>query len=204
MDQYLKKSLAEVAEFFDRRKVGAVGPLGFRRSTDLMTLLACADRLIGEEIIKPDETAFLDLGCADGRVNLFFSYLVKLSVGIELDEWTLEEYDPLRAELDNTLQQKGLRSPPVNIFLFHGDSTDNALHESITRKTGTGIESFDLFYTYLIMHEEFAEMLAERAKKGSIFMVYGLNSILPKYPGFRLLQDLSPMEGILALYQKET
>ena len=203
MDQRLKKSLANVAEFYDRRKVGAVGPLGFRRSTDLMTLLACVDRLIGEEIIKPDETSFLDLGCADGRVNLFFSYLVKLSVGIELDEWTLEEYDPLRGELENTLQQKGLLSPPANIFLFHGDSTDKTLHDSITRKTGTGIESFDLFYTYLIMHEEFAEMLAERAKKGSIFMVYGLNRILPKYPGFRLLQNLSPMEGILALYQKE-
>ena len=203
MDQHLKKSLAEVAGFFDRRKVGDVGPLGFRRSTDLMTLFACADRLIGEEIIKPDETAFLDLGCADGRVNLFFSYLVRLSVGIELDEWTLEEYDPLRAELDNTLQKKGLLSPPANIFLFHGDSTDKALHESITRKTGTGIESFDLFYTYLIMHEEFAEMLAERAKKDSIFMVYGLNNILPIYPGFRLLRDLSPMEGMLALYQKE-
>jgi len=168
-----------------------------------MTLLACADRLIGEEIIKPDETAFLDLGCADGRVNLFFSYLVRLSVGIELDEWTLEEYNPLRAELDKTLQEEGLLSPPANIFLFHGDSTDKTLHDSIAHKTGAGIESFDLFYTYLIMHEEFAEMLAEKAKKGSIFMVYGLNKILPRYPGFRLLQNLSPMEGILALYQKE-
>ena len=203
MDQHLKKSLAEIAGFYDRRKVGAVGPLGFRRSTDLMTLLACADRLISEEIIKPDETAFLDLGCADGRVNLFFSYLVKLSVGIELDEWTLEEYDPLRAELDSTLQQEGLLSPPVNIFLFHGDSTEKTTHDSIRRKTGTGIESFDIFYTYLIMHEEFAEILAEKAKKGSIFMVYGLNRILPRYPGFRLLQNLSPMEGILALYRKE-
>ena len=203
MDQRLKKSLSKVAEFYDRRKVGAVGPLGFRRSTDLMTLLACADRLIGEEIIKPDETAFLDLGCADGRVNLFFSYLVRLSVGIELDEWTLEEYDPLRAELKNTLQQEGLLSPPENIFLFHGDSTDKTVHDSITDKAGIGIESFDLFYTYLVMHEEFAEMLAERAKMGSIFMVYGLNKILPKYPGFRLLQNLSPVEGILALYQKE-
>jgi len=100
MDQHLKKSLSKVAEFYDERKVGAVGPLGFRRSTDLMTLLACIDRLIDEQIIKSDETAFLDLGCADGRVNLFFSYLVRLSVGIELDEWTLEEYDPLRGELE--------------------------------------------------------------------------------------------------------
>ena len=203
MDQHLKKSLTKVAEFYDERKVGAVGPLGFRRSTDLTTLLACADRLIGEEIIKPDVTAFLDLGCADGRVNLFFSYLVKLSVGIELDEWTLKEYDPLRGKLENALQQEGLLSPPLNIFLFHGDSTDKTLHDSITRKVDMGIESFDLFYTYLIMHEEFAEMLAERAKRGSIFMVYGLNRILPRYPGFRLLQNLSPMERILALYQRE-
>ena len=203
MDRHLKKSLAQVAGFYDERKVGAVGPLGFRRSTDLMTLLACADRLIAEDIIRSDETAFLDLGCADGRVNLFFSYLVRLSVGIELDEWTLEEYDPLRAELDNTLQQEGLSSPPANIFLFHGDSTDKTIHDAITRKTGTGIESFDIFYTYLIMHEEFAGMLAERARKSSIFMVYGLNKILPRYPGFRLLKHLSPMEGILALYQKE-
>ena len=203
MDRHLKESLAQVAGFYDERKVGAVGPLGFRRSTDLMTLLACADRLIAEDIIRSDETSFLDLGCADGRVNLFFSYLVRLSVGIELDEWTLEEYDPLRAELDNTLQQEGLSSPPANIFLFHGDSTDKTIHDAITRKTGTGIESFDLFYTYLIMHEEFAGMLGERAKKGSIFMVYGLNKILPRYPGFRLLKHLSPMEGILALYQKE-
>jgi len=203
MDQQLKKSLTKVAEFYDQRKVGAVGPLGFRRSTDLMTLLACVDRLIGEGIIIPDETAFLDLGCADGRVNLFFSYLVRLSVGIELDEWTLEEYEPLRAELENTLEKANFLSPPANIFLFHGDSTDKTLHDSITRKAGIGIESFDLFYTYLIMHDEFAEMLAERAKMGSIFMVYGLNRILPKYPGFRLLQNLSPMGGILALYQKE-
>lgn len=203
MDQRLKKSLAEVADFYDQRKVGAVGPLGFRRSTDLMTLLACADRLIGEEIVKPDETVFLDLGCADGRVNLFFSYLVKLSVGIELDEWTLEEYDPLRGELENVLEKEGLLSSPANIFLFHGDSTDKTLHDAITRKAGIGIESFDLFYTYLVMHEEFAEMLAKKAKRGSVFMVYGLNRILPKYPGFRLLQHLSPMEGILALYQKE-
>ena len=203
MDQRLKKSLSKVAEFYDERKVGAVGPLGFRRSTDLITLLACADRLIGEGIIKPDETAFLDMGCADGRVYLFFSYLVSLSVGIELEEWTLEEYDPLRGELENTLEKARLLSPPANIFLFHGDSTDKTLHDTITRATGVGIESFDLFYTYLIMHEEFAEMLSEKAKRGSIFMVYGLNRILPKYPGFRLLQNLSPMEGILALYQKE-
>lgn len=202
MDQRLRKSLSKVAEFYDRRKVGDAGPLGFRRSTDLKTLFACTDRLIHEKIIDPGETAFLDLGCADGRVNLFFSYLVKLSVGIELDEWTLDEYGPLRTELEGALKNEGFLSPPENIFLFLGDSTDESLHDSIMRKTDAGLDAFDLFYTYLVMHEEFAEMLAEKAKPGSIFMIYGLQKILPRYPGFRLLQHLSPMEGILALYQK--
>ncbi|MBW1781426.1 MAG: hypothetical protein JRL30_11890 [Deltaproteobacteria bacterium] len=202
MDQRLEKSLSKVAEFYDRRKVGDIGPLGFRRSTDLATLLACADRLIKERIVVPGETAFLDLGCADGRVNLFFSYLVRVSVGIELDEWTLEEYGPLRSNLETSLDAEGLLRPPENIFLFHGDSTDERLHDAVERTTGLRFEAFHLFYTYLVMHDDFAGMLSEKARKGAIFMVYGLHKILPKYPGFRLLQDLSPMEGILALYQK--
>lgn len=203
MDHRLMKTLARVARFYDERKVGNVGPLGFRRSTDMTTLLRCTERLIAESIIRPGKSAFLDLGCADGRVNIFFSYLVRLSVGIELDQWTFDEYGPLRQELEKVLLDEELGPPPSNIFLFHGDSTDTALHDTISRRTGTGIESFDLFYTYLVMHEEFAEMLAHRAKKGSIFMVYGLNRILPRYPGFRLLEHLSPMEGILALFEKE-
>ncbi|HDZ90373.1 MAG: hypothetical protein JRJ09_13885 [Deltaproteobacteria bacterium] len=203
MDQALRQTLTLVARFYDRRKVGAVGPLGFRRSTDLKRLLACLDRLIDEEIIRPNKSAFLDLGCADGRVNLFFSYLVRLSVGIEIDQWTMDEYDPLRRELQDRVVQEDLLPPPSNTFLFHGDSTDQDLHQTIARKTGTGIQSFDLFYTYLVMHEEFAAMLANRARSGAVFMVYGLNRIMPEYPGFRLLRHLSPMEGILALYRKE-
>ncbi len=202
MDQRLKKSLAKIAEFYDQRKVGDSGPLGFRRSTDLTTLFACTDRLMEEQIVVPGETAFLDLGCADGRVNLFFSYLVRLSVGIELDEWTLDEYGPLRSDLETSLEEERLLPPPENIFLFHGDSTDKRLHDSIARTTGLKFEAFNLFYTYLVMHDEFAAMLAEKARKGAIFMVYGLHKILPQYSGFRLLQELSPMEGILAIYQK--
>jgi len=167
-----------------------------------MTLLACTERLIAEEIMVPGQTAFLDLGCADGRVNLFLSYLVGRSVGVELDEWTLDEYLPLRSDLEAVLEKEALPAPPENIFLFHGDATDRRLHESIARRTGLGIGSFDLFYTYLVMHDAFAEMLAASARRGAIFMVYGLNAILPQYPGFRLLRHLSPMEGILALYEK--
>ena len=203
MNEYLKKTLARVARFYDHRKVGDLGPLGFRRSTDLMTLLACLDRLLDEGIIKPQETFFLDLGCADGRVNIFFSNLVKLSVGIELDEWTFEEYGPLRSELEGTLKAEGLLDLPANTFLFHGDSTDEVVHEEIRGETGVPFQEFDLFYTYLVMHEEFAELIAEKGKRGAIFMVYGFQKILPRYKGFHLLDHISPMEGILALYQKK-
>jgi len=99
----LMPTLTRIARFYDRRKVGDVGPLGFRRSTDLGVLTTCADRLIAEGIIVPGETRFLDLGCADGRVNVLLSYLVRISVGIEVDaegnvaNWGCKE-DGLRGE----------------------------------------------------------------------------------------------------------
>ena len=180
-----------------------MGPLGFRRSTDLKILLACLDRLLNEELLIPGKSKFMDLGCADGRVNLLLSYLTKLSVGIELDEWTLEEYGPLRAELAKSFKGNGFIPPPDNIFLYHGDSTDENVHRRVEGETGSGIKDFDFFYTYLVMHEEFAGFLKDRAKEGALFLVYGLNKIMPTYPGFRLLKELSPIEGILAVYRKE-
>lgn len=203
MNELLQKSLFKAAEFYDQRKVGDVGFLGFRRSTDLMVLMTCLNRLLDEGIITPHESLFLDMGCADGRVNVLLSYLVKTSVGIEMDEWTLEEHSQLRSQLKYVLEKDGLLQPTENIFLFHGDSSDGRVYETIFRETGVSFEDFDLFYTYLIMHEEFAEMIVEKAKKGAIFMLYGLNRILPRYQGLRLLDHLSPMEGILAIYRKE-
>jgi len=202
MNKHTKKTLASVADFFDARKVGDVGPLGFRRSTDLSLLLSCADRLLEEEIIVPGQTHFLDLGCADGRVNVLFSYLVKTSVGIELDDWTLDDYDSLRPELDAILSQYGLLMPPENILLFNGDSTTEQVHKEIKQKTGLGFEEFDLFYTCLVMQDEFATMIAEKAKTGSVFIVYGLNKIMPRFDGLELMENLSPLEGILGLYRK--
>ncbi len=202
MDDFLFKTLQRVARFYDDRKVGDIGPLGFRRSTDLKKLTGCLDRLLDERIIDPAETRFMDLGCADGRVNVFLSYLVKKSVGIELDDWTLEEYAPLRSELDGVLHREGRMSLPENISLFHGDSMNRAVHEQVARESGVEFEDFDLFYTYLIMHEEFAELIAEKAKTGSVFMVYGVHKILPRYPGLLHLENLSPMEGVLGVYRK--
>ena len=203
MEEQLQKSLIRVARFYDNRKVGDVGFLGFRRSTDLSILFSCLRPLLDERIIVPNESLFLDLGCADGRVNVFLSYLAKSSIGIELDEWTLDEYLPLRSELDRALKEDDLLTTPDNIFLFHGDSMDENVHDAITGKTGISFEQFDLFYTYLIMHEEFAGLIVEKAKKGAIFLIYGLQKILPRYQGLRLLEHISPMEGILAFYRKE-
>ena len=200
--EQLKKTLFRVAKFYDQRKVGDVGPLGFRRSTDMMTIMACLERLLDEKIITPNETMFLDLGCADGRVNVFLSYLVRMSVGIELDEWTFDEYGPLKLQFEEALKQKGLLLPPENISIFHGDAMDERIHQAIKRETGVRFEDFDLFYTYLVMHEEFAELIEKKAKRGSVFIVYGLNKIMPTYNGFSLLKHISPMEGILAIYRK--
>ena len=61
----------------------------------------------------------------------------------------------------------------------------------------------DLFYTYLTMQEEFAALVARKAKPGALFMVYGLDRILPRYSGLRLLTPDWALEGILALYRKE-
>ncbi|NCO61339.1 hypothetical protein GW871_12995 [bacterium] len=200
--QTMKKTLGRVASFYDKRKVGETGALGFRRSSDLNILLDCVEVLLQEGLIIPGESRFLDLGCADGRVNVFFSYLVRLSVGIELDEWTAEEYEYLKGFLENELEVQGLPKLPTNISIFHGDSTGAEVYRSISKETGVEFEDFDLFYTYLVMHEEFAELIKARGRKGSVFLVYGVDRILPRYEGLRLL-PVSPLKGILAAYRKE-
>jgi hypothetical protein len=202
LNRGMRQILQAVAGFYDQRKVGDVGFLGFRRSTDLTRLVACLDRLIEQEILIPGKSLFLDMGCADGRVNVLLSYLVKVSVGIELNEWIMDEYLGLRTNLEAYLQEDNLCLAPDNIFLFQGNSMDDTVHESITMDTGVRFDEFDLFYTYLTMQEEFAGLIARKAKKGSVFMVYGLGKILPQFDGLRLLTK-RPLEGILALYQKE-
>ena len=86
LDENIKKTLLKAAHFYDRKKVGDVGFLGFRRSTDLQRLIRCIDQLIDQGMLIPERSLFLDMGCADGRVNVLLSYLVKISIGIELDE----------------------------------------------------------------------------------------------------------------------
>jgi hypothetical protein len=201
VDEKTEKTLFEVARFYDRKKVGDVGFLGFRRSTDLSKLAACLSTMIEQRLLVPEKTLFLDMGCADGRVNVLLSYVVQQSIGIELDEWTLEEYRALRSDLEAELKRCALPLPPDNIHLFHGDTMDGSLHDLVQRKTGVRFEHYDLFYTYLTMQEEFAALISQGAKRGAVFMVYGLEKILPRFDGLHLLTD-TPLQGILALYQK--
>jgi hypothetical protein len=196
-----KQTLLTVARFYDQRKVGDVGSLGFRRSSDLTRLVKCLAWMTERHVLLPQSSSFLDLGCADGRVNVLLSYLVRKSVGIEIDEWTLEEYEPLRKGLESSLSEEDIPIPPGNISLYLGDSTDSSLYQRIEHETGLGFEDFDLYYTYLTMQEEFAELISQKARPGAVFMVYGLSTILPRFPGLRLLTP-TPLEGILALYEK--
>ena len=202
LDENLERSLLKVAGFYDQKKVGDSGPLGFRRSTDLTRLLSCVESLIDQNILIPGKSFFLDMGCGDGRVNLLFSYLVKYSVGIELDEWTLDEYLPLKKELESALEANNLIKPPSNISVFHGDAMEQSIHKSIYNKTGIRFEDYDIFYTYLTMYEEFSGMIVQKAKKGSKFMIYGLNRIMPRIKGLELLTRDQPMAGIVAVYKK--
>ncbi|MBN2061493.1 MAG: hypothetical protein JW882_13865 [Deltaproteobacteria bacterium] len=203
LDKKIKNTLLKVSEFYDCRKVGDSGPLGYRRSTDLGKLAVCIDELMIRGLFSTGEKLFLDMGCADGRVNVLISYLAKASIGIEIDEWTLDEYSPLVNELKLYLIKHRLVLPPRNINLFHGDSMDKKLYLSIHARTGISFHDFDIYYTYLTMQKEFAGLIAGEAKKGAIFMVYGLEKVLPRFDGLRLLTPGAPMRGILAVYQKK-
>jgi hypothetical protein len=198
----LEKTLQTVADFYDQRKVGHIGSMGFRRSSDLGRVKGAIAQLIGRSLLIPQKCLFLDMGCADGRVNVLMSYLTAKSIGIELNEWTIDEYVPAKTELEETLKTIRVPLPPDNITLFLGDTLDDETHETVRNRTGTGFEDFELFYTYLSMYEEFSELIARKAKKGAIFMVYGLDKILPRINGLELLTPQEPLEGIIALYRK--
>ena len=198
----LEITLQAVSDFYDRRKVGHIGSMGFRRSSDLGRVKGAMDHLMDRSLLIPQKSTFLDMGCADGRVNVLMSYVTSKSIGIELTEWILDEYIPRKRALEDTLMADRLPLPPDNISLFLGDTLDDEIHKAVRNRTGTGFEEFDLFYTYLSMYEEFSELITRKAKKGAIFMVYGLDKILPKIEGLELLTPQEPLERIIALYQK--
>jgi hypothetical protein len=198
----LEKILKTVSWFYDQRKVGDIGSMGFRRSSDLGRVKGAMEQLMAQSLLIPQKSMFLDMGCADGRVNVLMSYVTGKSIGIERTEWILDEYVPVKTALEETLMADQLPFPPDNISLFLGDTLDDETHVAIKNETGVGFAEFDLFYTYLTMYEEFSGLIARKAKEGAIFMVYGLDKVLPRIDGFELLTPQKPLEGIIAVYRK--
>jgi hypothetical protein len=198
----LRETISLIAEYYNGHKVGYEGNKGYRKSTDLVKLVMCIEELVALGFIDPQSTAFLDLGCADGRVNVLMSYYVRLSVGIEIDAEILNEFGQRRNDLTRRLRRSNLMSPPNNIFVVHGNSLESAVHRRIKESTGVRFKDIDLFYTYITLHDLFAEKIANEAKEGALYMVYGFSKILPRYPGMKTLVPDVASQGIVALYGK--
>jgi len=199
----LIETVNRIARYFDSCKVGCFGNKGYRKTTDLARLSACIDDLMAAGVIGADSSVFLDMGCGDGRVNLLMSYFVKLSIGIEIDSEILSEYDARRAELMAELEEAGGILPPDNIRLFRGSSLEARTFEDICASTGVAFEDVDLFYTYITLHDVFAEAITERGRPGAWYMVYGFNRVLPRYDAFDLVLPDVGGQGIAALFRKK-
>jgi len=198
----LSKTVEFISGYYDNCKVGYVGHEGYRKSTDLAKFARCIAELMRLGHIDLNHTLFLDLGCADGRVNTLMSYFVKHSVGIEIDPEILAEYSPRKEELTHRIQSENLVQPPDNIFLFNGNSLEAATYERIERTINVRFEDIDLFYTYITLHDLFGAKIAAEAKPKALYLVYGFSKILPRYQGLELLIPDVASQGILALYGK--
>jgi SAM-dependent methyltransferase len=201
-DVRLKQTVSCIADYYNGCKVGYVGHEGYRKSTDLYKFGKCIDELVALGYIEPQHITFLDLGCADGRVNVLMSYFVKRSVGIEIDPEILAEFSPRKKELTHRLQSENLIQSPDNIFLFNGNSLEAATYERIKNTINVRFEEIDLFYTYITLHDLFGAKIAEEAKPKALYLVYGFSKILPRYQGLKLLIPDVASQGILALYGK--
>jgi len=199
-DSRLRQTIELIARYYDGCKVGYVGHEGYRKSTDLVKFARCIDELLRLGLIDPNHTLFLDLGCADGRVNVLMSYFVKLSVGIEIDPEILAEYNPRKEELVHKLRRANLIQPIDNITLFRGNSLEAATYEQIESTVNIRFEEIDIFYTYITLHDLFAAKIAAEAKPKALYLVYGFNKILPRYQGLELLIPDLASQGIVALY----
>jgi hypothetical protein len=203
MDNHrLRKTVDFIARYYESCKVGYVGHEGYRKSTDLAKFCKCIDELVALGYIEPQHTTFLDLGCADGRVNVLMSYFVKRSVGIEIDPEILAEFSPRKGELTHRLQSENLIQPPDNLSLFNDNSLEAATYEHIENTINVRFEEIDLFYTYITLHDLFGAKIAEEAKPNALYLVYGFSRILPRYQGLELIIPDVASQGILALYGK--
>lgn len=198
----LDQTLSFIASFYDKCKVGCEGFEGYRKSADLVKFIQCAGELQTLRFIDRRRTVFMDLGCADGRVNVLMSYFVKKSIGIEIDPDILGEYQSHAAELDLLLKENQLAAPLGNVFLFAGNSLENETFRRIRISTGVNFKDVDIFYTYITLHDVFAEKIVAEAKNGALYLVYGFSKILPRYEGLKILLADVASQGIAILYEK--
>jgi hypothetical protein len=131
------------------------------------------------------------------------SYVVGKSIGIEVDGDILSEFRPRKEALLNELRKRNLILPPDNIALFQGSSLEAATYQRMVSDIGISLSEVDLFYTYITLHDLFAEKIAQEAKDGALYLVYGFNNVLPRYQGLRLVDPNVASQGIAALYVKE-
>lgn len=198
----LKKTVSFIAQYYNGCKVGYEGCQGYRKSTDLVKLGKCIEQLLTLRYIDPRCAIFTDLGCGDGRVNVLISYFVKKSIGIEIDPEILAEYGQHIKDLTVRLKRANLVLPPDNIVLFQGNSLEAATYERIAASSGVRFNEIDLFYTYITLHDLFAEKVAKEANRGALYLVYGFSKVLPRYRGLELLIPDVASQGIMALYGK--
>ena len=198
----LRKTVDLIARYYDGCKVGYVGHEGYRKSTDLVKFARCIEELLRLGHINPNRTLFLDLGCADGRVNVLMSYFVKVSAGIEIDPEILAEHKLRKEELDHKLHRSNLIQPSNTIALFLGNSLEPATYEQIESTINVRFDEIDIFYTYITLHDLFAAKIAAEAKPKALYIVYGFNKVLPHYQGLELLIPDLASQGIVALYGK--
>ncbi len=203
-DSRLHQTVRFIAEYYNGCKVGYVGHEGYRKSTDLAKLGKCIEELVSFGFMDPSSTIFADLGCADGRVNVLMSYFVKRSIGIEIVSEILAEFTAQEKKLTLQLKKANLKQPRNNIALFHGNSLETPTYDRITNSIGVRFDEIDLFYTYITLHDLFAEKIAKEAKNKALYLVYGFSKILPRYQGLRILIPDVASQGILALYGKGT
>lgn len=201
-NEHPHQTLSFIANFYDKCKVGYQGFEGYRKSADLVKLIACAKELTALQFIDGQRTIFVDLGCADGRVNVLMSYFVNKSIGIEIDQDILGEYNSHAAELDLMLKKNQLAVPPGNVSMFLGNSLEDETFRRIQGSTGVNFKDVDIFYTYITLHDAFAEKIVAEAKDGAMYLVYGFNKILPRYKGLEILLADVASQGIAILYRK--
>lgn len=167
---YLNETTSLIARFCEPYKVGYEGSQGYRKSSDLTKLAYCIQVLEIQNLIDGKKSIFADLGCADGRVNILMSYFVKKSIGIEIDHGILSEFIPRKRDLYQALQRENLNLPPDNIHLFCENSLESSTYERISDETGVNFSDIDLFYTYITLHDLFAEKIAREAKSGALYL----------------------------------